>query len=47
MKTFTNNSITSNGFTGVRVFDEKVSDVFVGTSVKESFLYMTVTEGMF
>ena len=39
------NGMSSEGFTGVKVFNQKVSDVFVGTSVKESFLYITVTEG--
>ena len=42
---FSNKSLTINGFTGVRVFNEKVSDVFKGTDVTESFLYITVMEG--
>ncbi len=39
------NGMSSEGFTGVKVFNQKVSDVFVGTNVKESFLYITVTKG--
>ena len=35
---------TSKGFTGVRVFNEKPTTVFKGTSTTESFLYMTLTE---
>ena len=31
---------TSKGFTGVRVFNEKPTIVFNGTSTTESFLYM-------
>lgn len=42
--TFTKDALNSSGFTGVRVWEESIKNIFNKTSVKESFLYMRITD---
>ena len=44
MNTFSKSNLKSTGFTGVEVFNEKMEDVFKGTTVKESFLHISITD---
>ena len=47
VNTFSKSNLKSTGFTGVEVFNEKMEDVFKGTTAKESFLYITITGGQY
>ena len=44
VNTFSKSSLKSTGFTGVEVFNEKMEDIFKGTTAAESFLYITVMD---
>lgn len=46
VKTFKSTDLLAVGFTGVNQFSKKISDLFEGTSIQESFLYITVIESM-
>ena len=43
MNTFSKSNLKSTGFTGVEVFNEKIEDVFKGTTAAESFLHVSIT----
>ncbi len=43
MNHFEITDLSNKGFTGVKVFDEKMDTVFKGTSPQETFLLLTVT----
>ncbi len=45
VNTFSKSKLKSTGFTGVEVFNEKMEDIFKGTTAAESFLYITITGG--
>ncbi len=44
MNTFSKSNLKSSGFTGVEVFNETTEDTFKGTTAKESFLYISITD---
>ena len=44
VNSFSKSNLKSAGFTGVEVFNEKMEDVFKGTTAKESFLYISITD---
>ena len=44
INTFSKSNLKSTGFTGVEVFNEKMEDVFKGTTAKESFLHVSITD---
>ena len=44
VNSFSKSNLKSTGFTGVEVFNEKMEDVFKGTTAKESFLYISITD---
>lgn len=44
MATFTKDGLRGDGFTGVQVWSDSVTDIFKATSVTESFLYISVLD---
>jgi hypothetical protein len=44
VNTFSKSNLKSTGFTGVEVFNEKMEDIFKGTTAAEGFLYVSITD---
>jgi hypothetical protein len=44
VNTFSKSKLKSTGFTGVEVFNEKMEDIFKGTTAAESFLHISITD---
>lgn len=44
MATFTKDGIQGNGYTGVQVWSDSISDIFKASSITESFLYISLLD---